>query len=638
MSRGALTPRVLLLTLLLLPVNALWLTETEFVRYSDNVTTQALFFNAISLLLVLRLLNGALRLLRPAWIFTTAELTALYGIVVAGSALAGHDTLQILFTTLTYPIRHAVADPAWGTEILASLPPHLVVRDTEAIGALYSGNSTLYRADHLRPWLVPLGWWSVFVLVLVWTMLCLTALFRKPWEDERLSYPIAELPLQLVRDDSGLLRAPLLWLGALLGGSLQLINLIHVLFPSFPGAPVGVTNYQSALFPWNAAGPIPICTYAFAYGLTFLLPTQLGFSCWFFFLLSRVELVGAALYGYTEWGKFPYIQQQGIGAIAGFFLAIVWAARGHLWRVLDAATGGAAMDDRDEPLPARVAAYGLLLGFLALVAFGVGAGMRWQTALLFFGILLVIVVVVARLRAELGLPTFELYQVGGDQILPSVAGGNAWSRSDYTAMTLFFFLTRTHRQFPMQSQVDTMQLGRRAPASLRSLSAALLLASALGIVCAFWAFLHTTYQVGFESARFQGPALWAFGVDPWRKWGNWVHSPLPPDGGNIGAYGFGAGVTLLLALLRMRFAGWPFHPAGYLVSGSFGLFRLWLPIFVSWLVKALLLRYGGLRAYRRALPFAYGLILGEFAMGFVRSLLDLGFHLDLPAGSGIGGL
>jgi len=35
----------------------------------------------------------------------------------------------------------------------------------------------------------------------------------------------------------------------------------------------------------------------FAYGLTFLLPTQLGFSCWFFMLFSRLELVVAAMWG-----------------------------------------------------------------------------------------------------------------------------------------------------------------------------------------------------------------------------------------------------------------------------------------------------------------------------------------------------
>jgi hypothetical protein len=264
--------------------------------------------------------------------------------------------------------------------------------------------------------------------------------------------------------------------------------------------------------------------------------------------------------------------------------------------------------------------------------------MRPATALLFMGILFVIVLVVARLRAELGLPTFELYQVGGDQVLPAVAGTNAWSRGDYTAMTLFFFLTRTHRQFPMQTHVDAMQIGRRTGTPLRSLSALILLASAWGIICAFWAYLHSVYAVGFESAKFQGPALWAFGQDPWNKWNHWLHSPMPPDGGTVRAYLFGIAFTLFLSAMRARFVWWPFHPAGYLVSGSFGLFRMWLPIFVSWLVKVLLLRYGGLGAYRRALPFAYGLVLGEFFAGFVRSLLDLGFGLGLPPSSGIGGL
>ena len=50
--------------------------------------------------------------------------------------------------------------------------------------------------------------------------------------------------------------------------------------------------------------------------------------------------------------------------------------------------------------------------------------------------------------------------------------------------------------------------------------------------------------------------------------------------------------------------------------------RLWLPVFMAWLIKALVLRYGGLRGYRAALPFFIGLVLGEFALGFVRTVLD----------------
>jgi hypothetical protein len=39
-----------------------------------------------------------------------------------------------------------------------------------------------------------------------------------------------------------------------------------------------------------------------------------------------------------------------------------------------------------------------------------------------------------------------------------------------------------------------------------------------------------------------------------------------------------------------------------------------------------------------ALPFFIGLIVGEFAAGFLRTVLDMVFGLHLPPESGIGGL
>ena len=47
----------------------------------------------------------------------------------------------------------------------------------------------------------------------------------------------------------------------------------------------------------------------------------------------------------------------------------------------------------------------------------------------------------------------------------------------------------------------------------------------------------------------------------------------------------------------------PFHPVGYAVSSSWSLSLLWLPLLIAWIIKSVLLRYGGLRAYRQAMPF-----------------------------------
>src|SRR5689334_20795466 len=83
--QSVLTLRVLLLAPLLIVLNAWWIVEIEYIRYSDNCTTQSLFFNAISLLLLLLAANSLLKRIRPAWVFTSAEMVGLYVIVVAAS-------------------------------------------------------------------------------------------------------------------------------------------------------------------------------------------------------------------------------------------------------------------------------------------------------------------------------------------------------------------------------------------------------------------------------------------------------------------------------------------------------------------------------------------------------------------------
>jgi hypothetical protein len=81
-----------------------------------------------------------------------------------------------------------------------------------------------------------------------------------------------------------------------------------------------------------------------------------------------------------------------------------------------------------------------------------------------------------------------------------------------------------------------------------------------------------------------------------------------------------------LSWLRTRFAGFPFHPLGYCIGP--GLIWLWEPFLIAWLIKLLILRYGGLRHYRAALPFFLGLVLGDYMGGALWSLI--GVVWDIP--------
>lgn len=630
--------RALALGTVLIPINLLWLVHVEYVRYSDNASTQALYFNTLTLLLVLLALNVGLGRVVPGRNFTRGEMLTVYVMLVVSTGLAGHDQMQILFTTIHYAVARATVENGWTKTIMPYLPSHLVPPAGPALQDLYRGNSTLYTASHYLIWIRPLAWWSAFVMAVVWVMMCLTAIFRRQWDAERLTYPIAEIPLQLTDPQAGVLRSKLFWGAFAFAALLRGYVYTQIQFPSLPELSVNCRyHYLSDSLPWRAAGAIPVSFFPFAIGLCFFLPVQISFSIWFFYILSRLELVGAAMMGQSQWAGFPYVAEQSTGSAIGWSLAVLWFARGHLRRVLNHARGRAKLDDANEPLPYSLALWGLIAGCAFLLWFAVNAGMRPFAALIYLSIFLLLVIVVARLRAEVGLPTIEFYQVGADAIMRTVAGDRFWTRADYSVISLFFWLSRTHRQFPMSSQLDGMRIGSRSGVNLRSLTWAVLIASGVTVIAAFWAMLHVTYQVGYGSAKFSQTIVWAFGSDPWARMHNWLTYPRQADIGRAGGYGFGMIFTLFLSAMRSRYSWWPFHPAGYLCSGSFGLSREWIPLFIAWAAKASILRFGGLTSYRKALPLFLGLICGEFTVGMLGSIAGF-FGIRIPPSAGIGGL
>jgi hypothetical protein len=121
-----------------------------------------------------------------------------------------------------------------------------------------------------------------------------------------------------------------------------------------------------------------------------------------------------------------------------------------------------------------------------------------------------------------------------------------------------------------------------------------------------------------------------FGGEPWNRFTSWFRQgPRSLEQYHHAvAIGIGFAVTVFLNVFRLRFAGFPFHPVGYAISSSWSLSLLWMPLLIAWIIKTLLLRYGGLRAYRRALPFFLGIILGECILGSLWTLI--GIALDVP--------
>jgi hypothetical protein len=161
--------------------------------------------------------------------------------------------------------------------------------------------------------------------------------------------------------------------------------------------------------------------------------------------------------------------------------------------------------------------------------------------------------------------------------------------------------------FKMAEQTSGKSVLRR---EMQGWFVAMLIAGAFGMVCAFWALLHTDYVYGLK---------WS-DTSAWDRYASWLNAPKPPNTSVAFAMIVGFLFASFLQAMRVRFMWWPFHPLAFAVSGSWEMNLFWLPLFIAWAAKSIILRWGGVRNYQASLPFFYGLILGQFIPG---SLLNI---------------
>jgi hypothetical protein len=628
------TARAVVLGFLLVPLNSLWIVYSEVVRYAAHPTTTSLFFNVVFTVCALVALNALLKRYAPRLAFQQGELLLIYTILSLGTAMVGHDLMQVLVSAIAYPFRFATPENRWQALFMEYLPQHLMVSDPEALKGMWVGGSSLYRPEILWAWSRPILLWSAFFSVLLWVMLCLNVVWRKQWtENERLSFPIVELPLRMTDESFSLFRNRLMWIGFALAGGIDLLNTIAMNYPSIPRVPIRDINLQQMIVdrPWTAMGSVPLQFLPFVVGIGFLLPLDLLFSSWFFFFFWKLQAVGTAAWGLND-GRpnFPYIPEQAAGAYLGVAVFVLWVSRYYLRQVLRKAWGKRSdLDDSREPLTYRTALLGAAGGIMVLAAFAVWSGVTPWIAATFFLIYFLLSISVGRMRAELGSPAHDLHYAGPDHLLAVTIGPR-----DIPKPTLAFFavswgFNRAYRTHPMPHQMEGFKLASLTHRQVRPLLWIMLAAGVWGCLCAFWALLHVYYQVGAATAHVhEVPQI--FGREPWQRLARQTTPPGPMrDPAQTWFILGGLALSLCLTAMRGQFLWWPFHPVGLAVSSSWAMGYMWCPLMLAWVFKFAILRGGGLRAYRDALPLFLGLILGEFLVGGLCNLGGLLFRFEL---------
>ena len=168
------------------------------VWHSTQLTIASLFFNAVFTLLVFVLANLLLQRFMPRLAMSQADLQTIYVMVVMLTTISGHTMMGYLIPVLAHTFQFASPENEWIPLFGHHIPTWLAVKSPRVLDGFYNGDSTLYTSATLNAWVPPVLSWSSFVIALWLTLLAVTVFLRKQWtENERLNYPIVQLPLAL---------------------------------------------------------------------------------------------------------------------------------------------------------------------------------------------------------------------------------------------------------------------------------------------------------------------------------------------------------------------------------------------------------------------------------------------------------
>lgn len=572
------------------------------------------------------LLNPLLRRLRPSLALNTAELLIAWSMWATGASLASSGLWRYLGPMVVAPAYFANAGRRW-ISAFSNSPDALLLSkhpDSPLIRWFYEGIPPGAPIPFLA-WVPVLVSWGTLFALFTTLFIALCALLRKQWvERERLTFPLAVLPLEIAVDraDRALYRNRLFWAGVLLVAVHHSINTAHALSPSVPTwlAPVD-TNAWFPDPPWNALGFGVLELFFAVIGAVYLLPAEVSFSLWFTFLVLHLVRVIRVQLGMDPLmiGPLHHEGAMGTGALIAWALWMVWVARPHwkhVWRVI---TYREPRADQHEPMSYRAAA-----ALIGVCLTGILAWLRWAGIPLLIAItvtllFILIMIVLTRVVAEAGLLFVQTPFIPTDAM---AFFGTSYFTTQTASATLLMEVVIMHdpREHPMPAVANAYSLARPSLLPARWLTRALALALCVGFMVGFFAFVGVSYRYGSVTLDYYGTNMaphWS--LDRALGYGE---SPLRSHPGGILAMGVGGALSLWLGWMRSRYIWWQISPIGLVMASTYAMGRIYFSVFLGWLLRWLCVRLGGLHSYRRYLPFFLGLLLGEALYGGLAALFS----------------
>ncbi|MEE2657152.1 MAG: DUF6785 family protein [Candidatus Latescibacterota bacterium] len=543
-------------------------------------------------------------------------------IVTMGLVVSGIPIFMCGFwlAIISKPYYGATPENQWQFTIQPYLPDWAIPRtDNDAMRLFYEGlpqgGSVPWGA-----WLGPLSWWLSLILAVYFLCFCIVVLMRRQWMDnERLVFPLTEVPRLLTEEDPDsslppILRSRTFWVGCSVPLIVILFNCISYWEPGFPQLAVHQA-YNLQLF--QGVAPLILMIYFPIIGFVFLIGTPISFSIWFFHLLA---IAGTAL---VNWVGFtvepvsfqysPYTQLSWLagGALIAMVLWSFWMARDHLAALYRTVMRGSGeLDDRQEMMPYRMAVWGGVVALIYILGWLWRLGMELHVACLLVFCAMVVYIAMTRIVIQSGV--HYVTATLSPQAMTLAATGSAINPFSIVALSLSYSWCSDIQSIFMPAAAHGSRLNMLGNEH-RRLGLAMAIAVLVGFVVTIWYLITICYQEGagnFRSWTFN-PGAGAGGL-AFDQATRLLSDPQGPDAGKLGMVAAGAILYSVLSFCQYRFYWWPLHPVGLTIATLWNVRLIVTSVFVAWAVKSLILRIGGISAYRQARPFFIGLIVGFF--------------------------
>lgn len=610
--------RGLLLGLVLIPPTTLFGVYAYIVAQATLWTQTSLLRGPVFVLFFIVLFNLGLKKVHKRLGLTENDLYLIYAMQCVATAVGGIGWCQFLVPSLGSPAYYATTENNFEA-MWSMIPRWWWITDLAVVRNLYRGHSTLYDTANWAGVVRPFLTWSVFMSLLATSCLCVAQLFRRQWiSRERLTFPLAYLPIEMSRNggDKAFWANNLLWLGIGLAAFIDSVNALHFLIPAVPEIvvkPTGALRIDQAWTtrPWNGMRPFVLSFYPFMIGIGFLLTLDVSFGCWAWYLILKLVGVMSVQFAWADsplrTGGFPFIPEQSVGAFAALAALAVYRSKDDL---LGSVKGAWSLD--------RLALLGFAGCAVAIIWFVAAVGLPTWLGFSWLGIYLIYAVGCARIVSETGSGWTWSPRLNPHDVLQRMPGAPGLKPKQLTIFAWLMPFDMDFRDAVMPQQILGMRLMPDDGGRGRPLILALLLAAIVGIIAGMWAHLHVYFQHGIDTAvTRRWPAQ--VGQQPFNLLASQLKgvSPAPYS---LGGVALGFAMFLGLVAARTRILAWPLHPIGYALASTSAMDYLWLPFLIAWAIKAAVLRYGGMKLYRKLMPFFLGLVIGDYVVPLLWAL------------------